>query len=114
MTSFLQVATTVNKRETALGIAQALVESRLAACSQVLGPLTSVYRWQGQVESAEEWLCVAKTSDELYDQVEAAIRQAHPYELPEILATPIARGSRAYLDWLRESLQPSSVAAPGQ
>ena len=104
MTEFIQVATTTGSRESALGIAGRLVEARLAACVQVLGPLTSVYRWKGEIETAEEWQCLAKTRRDFYERVEAAIREAHPYELPEILATPIVEGSPGYLEWLSSAL----------
>ncbi len=100
MTNFIQVATTVGSREEADRIARVLVERRLAGCVQILGPIQSVYRWDGQVEQAEEWLCVAKTGSQQYAAVEAAILELHSYERPEIIATPIVAGSSAYLAWL--------------
>ena len=102
MTEFLQVATTVEKKEDAERIARALVEGRLAACVQVLGPVRSTYRWKGAVETAEEWQCVAKTRREVYARVEEAIRGVHPYEVPEIVAVAIAAGSADYLAWVEE------------
>ena len=96
----IQVVTTTETREDAQRIARQLVDRRLAACVQVLGPVASTYRWQGVVQSADEWQCWAKTRADLYEQVEAAIRQLHPYEVPEILAVPIVFGSQDYLDWL--------------
>ena len=106
MADFLQVMTTLAEREDAERIAGQLVEMRLAACVQVIGPIRSFYRWQGKVESSEEWLCVAKTHRDRYAEVEAAILAEHPYELPEIIATELAAGSAAYLNWLEEQLQP--------
>ena len=97
---FLQVQTATPTRDAAECIAAALVDRRLAACVQVAGPVTSTYRWKGAVEAAEEFLCLIKTRAALYDKVEAAIRELHPYETPEIIATPIAAGSRDYLQWL--------------
>ncbi len=104
MTDHLQVLTTIDSEEAAERIAAALVERRLAACVQVVGPISSTYRWQGEVERAREWTCVAKTAAERYPEVEAAIRELHPYEEPEIVATPIVAGSAGYLSWISESL----------
>jgi len=101
MTDFIQVHTTTASKEDAERIAAALVERRLAACVHVVGPITSVYRWQGKTETSSEWLCVAKTQQALYPAVEAAIRELHRYEVPEIVATPIVAGSESYLNWVR-------------
>jgi periplasmic divalent cation tolerance protein len=97
---YIQVSTTTAKRQQADKIAKALVEMKLAACAQVLGPITSTYRWKGRVEVAKEWLCLIKTAGGRYRQVEKAIRSLHPYETPEIVAVPIVRGSKDYLAWL--------------
>jgi periplasmic divalent cation tolerance protein len=67
--------------------------------------MNSVYRWQGNIEHAEEWLCLIKTSGDQYPAVEAAIRELHSYECPEIIATPIAAGSPDYLAWLGKQLE---------
>ena len=104
MTGHLQVLTTIDSEEAAERISAALVERRLAACVQVVGPISSTYRWQGEVERAREWMCVAKTTAERYPEVEAAIRELHSYEEPEIVATPIVAGSAGYLGWISESL----------
>jgi len=100
MTDYIQVVTTTEHREDAERIARTLVEGRLAACVQVLGPIASTYWWGGKVETAQEWQCWAKSRHDLYGQIEQAIRQIHPYEVPEILAMPILDGSPAYLAWL--------------
>lgn len=102
MTDHIQVVTTTATQEDAQRIAQTLVESRLAACVQIVGPITSTYRWQGKIETGQEWQCVAKTRRDLYAQVEEAIRRAHPYEVPEILALPIVAESDDYGRWLEE------------
>lgn len=104
MTDYLLVQTTTGSEEEAERISTALVERRLAACVQVLGPVSSRYRWQGEVEVAQEWLCLAKTTAGRYAELEAAIRELHSYEEPEILATPIVAASPGYLAWLSESL----------
>ncbi len=100
----IQVNTTTATKADAERIATALVERRLAACVQVGGPVRSCYRWHGKTETAEEWLCTAKTTREAYDEVEQAIRELHPYEEPEIIAVPIVAGSAGYLAWLREQV----------
>jgi periplasmic divalent cation tolerance protein len=104
MTEHIQVLTTVASEEDAERISIALVERRLAACVQTVGPIASRYRWQGKVEAAREWQCLAKTEATRYPEVEAAIRELHPYDEPEIVATPIVAGSAGYLAWVSESL----------
>ena len=105
MTDAIQVFTTTGSRDQAQQIAQGLIEARLAACVQVSGPITSTYRWQGQVESADEFLCVIKTDQAHYAAVEETIRRLHSYEVPEILAVPVIAGNPAYLKWLAEELK---------
>lgn len=104
MTDYVQVLTTTASEQEAERIAAALVERRLAACAQVSGPIASRYRWRGEVEEAREWQCLAKTEASRYAEVEAAIRELHSYEQPEIVATPIVAASRGYLDWISASL----------
>jgi periplasmic divalent cation tolerance protein len=100
MAEVLQVTTTTPTRAEADALAQALVEGRHAACVQVVGPITSRYRWEGAVEVAEEWLCLAKTTGDRYPALEAAIRDLHSYAEPEIVAVPVVAGSPSYLDWV--------------
>jgi len=109
MTDYIQVVTTVERKEDAERIARTLVEARLAACVQLLGPITSTYRWKGTVETAQEWQCVAKTRRDAYARLEEAIRGAHPYEVPEILAMPIVAGSAGYLAWLDDQTQTGGI-----
>jgi periplasmic divalent cation tolerance protein len=104
MTDYAQVLTTVGSEEEARRLAEALVERRLAACVQVVGPITSRYRWRGEIEEAREWQCLAKTESARYPQLEAAIRELHSYEQPEIVALPILEGSAGYLSWISSSL----------
>jgi periplasmic divalent cation tolerance protein len=96
----LLVITTLPNADSAHALAHALVEQRLAACANVLAPCRSVYRWQGKVEDAEEVPLLIKTSAARYAALEAAIRAAHPYELPEIVAVRIDKGLPAYLAWV--------------
>ena len=100
MSEYCQVVTTIDSREDAERIARELVQRRLAACVQIVGPIRSIYRWQGKIETAEEWQCWAKTRRELYEPIEQAIRRLHSYDVPEILAIPIVVGSADYLAWL--------------
>ena len=81
-------------------IAHLLVERRLAACVQVLPPMTSVYRWEDHLERAAETLLLIKTATALYPEVEAAIKEHHHYQTPEIVALPVTAGSADYLTWL--------------
>jgi periplasmic divalent cation tolerance protein len=105
VTDLIQVMTTVDSREEAQNIAQALVQRRLAGCVQVIGPLTSVYRWQEEIATDEEWLCIAKSHRDLYPELEKTLRQIHPYDVPEILAMPVVAGNPDYLAWLTSELQ---------
>lgn len=81
-------------------LARHLVDAKLAACVNVLSPCRSTYRWNGAVEEASEVPVIIKTAAAAYPALEAAIRASHPYELPEIVAVPLARGLPAYLDWV--------------
>ncbi len=101
----LQVTTTTGSEEEAEQISAALIERHLAACVQVIGPIASRYRWQGAIERSTEWMCVAKTSAERYAELEAAIRELHSYDEPEILATPIVAGSAGYLEWVSRNVE---------
>jgi len=100
----VQVLTTAGSEEEAGEIASLLVERQLAACVQVVGPVVSRYRWHGEVEEEREWQCLAKTTRDAYEAVEAAIREVHSYDEPEIVATPIVAGSPGYLSWIEENV----------
>lgn len=100
--SALLVLTNLPDRASAESLARTLVEKRAAACVNILAPCRSVYRWKGRVEQEDEHPVLIKTTRDAYAALESAIRQAHPYELPEIVAVPIERGLPAYLDWLAE------------
>jgi len=104
MPDTIQILTTAPDKPLALRIARALVDARLAACVQISGPVESIYRWQGQIESATEWQCWIKTTRDRYADVEQTIRRLHPYEVPEIIAMPIVEGHPDYMQWLERSL----------
>ena len=104
MTDKRIVLSTAGSEEEARKIAQALVERRLAACVNIVGPIHSVYRWQGAVESAPEHLLVIKTTAEAFSRVRDAIRELQSYELPECVMLQIEDGSEGYLRWIAESV----------
>ena len=104
MAECLLVTTTVESREAADRLANELVEGRLAACAQVTGPVSSVYRWRGAVDRATEWACQLKTTRERLPALEQALRQRHAYQLPELTVLPL-EGSVAYLAWIQEAVR---------
>src|SRR5579884_885237 len=99
------VLTTAGNRDEAEKIANALVEGELAACVNIVGPMKSIYRWQGKVETAEEFLLVVKTWARAYDDVEETIRELHSYELPECIALRVEKGSESYLEWIEGAVR---------
>jgi periplasmic divalent cation tolerance protein len=104
------VITNLPDRDSAGKLAHALVEKHLAACINVFSPCRSVFRWKGRIEDAEEFTMLIKTTRERYPALEAAIRAGHPYELPEIIAVPLAGGLPAYFEWVESETSPSSYA----
>ncbi len=96
----LQLETTVATRDDAERLATALVERRLVACAQVVGPIRSIYRWEGEVQSAEEFVVRGKARASLADALKAAIAELHAYDVPEVLLFAVADGSASYLDWI--------------
>ena len=106
MTEFIQLFTTTEKKDDAEVISREIVEKRLAACAQVVGPIKSTYWWREKIEQTEEWLCIMKSRKDLYEELEKAIKSIHPYEVPEIVAVPIVSGSQSYLDWLEQEVKP--------
>ena len=100
VSGLLLVFSTLPDEAAARRVAAFLVESKLAACVNVMAPCVSTYRWQGAVEQATEIPVVIKTTVQRYPELEAALRAQHPYELPEIVAVPVARGLQSYLDWV--------------
>ena len=106
MTDKRIVLSTAGSEEEARKIAQALVECRLAACVNIVGPIHSVYRWKAAVESAPEHLLIIKTTVAAFPRVRDAIRELHSYELPECVMLSIEAGSEGYLKWIAESVDP--------
>ena len=98
------VLTTAGSHDEARRIAHALVERRQAACVNLVGPVESLYRWKEEVETAQEWLLLIKTTAARFDEVQATIRELHSYELPECVQVPIEAGSEEYLNWIGENV----------
>ncbi len=96
----LLIFTNLPDEASAQSLATALVNERLAACVNILAPCRSTFRWQGAIEYAEETPVLIKTTENRYAALEAAIRAHHPYELPEIIAVPVAHGLPEYLSWV--------------
>jgi periplasmic divalent cation tolerance protein len=109
VTGRIVVLSTVGGAEDAERIGRALVERGLAACVNVLPAVTSIYRWKGKVEREEERLLLIKTRADRFAALERALVSLHPYEVPEVIALPIADGHRPYLDWLDESVEASGA-----
>ncbi len=106
MSEALVVITTTETAKDGEWLAHLLVERELAACVQVLPPMTSIYRWQDHIQRASETLLLIKTAPHLYPEVEAAIKQHHHYQTPEIIALPIEAGATDYLAWLTSAVKP--------
>lgn len=102
----LLVLTTLADAAQAESLARTLVDARVAACVSILPPCTSVYRWQGAVETAQETLLFIKTTSSRYAALETVVREHHPYDVPELIALPVDRGLPAYLDWLAQETTP--------
>lgn len=99
----IAVWVTTPSEASAEAIASALVEQRLAACVAI-APVRSIYRWQGQVEQAQEWQLTIKTSQARFSEVQTTVRHLHTYDVPEVLALPIVAGSPDYLAWLADQV----------
>lgn len=103
----LVVLVTVASRDEAHALGRLVVEAGEAACVNIVPGVTSVYRWEGRIEEAPEWLLVMKTTPARRAALEALVRAHHSYDVPEFLALPVWSGSEAYLEWLRASVRPS-------
>jgi len=99
---YVMVLTTFEDKKTAKKVANTIVDDGLGACVQIIGPMESVYMWQGVIETSQEYLCIIKTKKELYEELENTISEIHPYENPEIIAIDIQDGSDSYLKWIQQ------------
>lgn len=107
MGEYVQVLISIDGEEQARKLQRLLVEHRAAACVQVWGPILSTYWWEGNIEDAQEWMCLAKTTAARYDRLESLVKENHPYSVPEILALPVLTGSEEYLEWVKTEATPS-------
>jgi periplasmic divalent cation tolerance protein len=105
MTDKILVLTTASSKDEARKIGRALVEGLLAACVNIVPQVGSIYRWEGEVEEAEEWLLMVKTTRTAFERVRDAISEHHSYDVPECIAVPIESGSAAYLNWIGDSVK---------
>jgi periplasmic divalent cation tolerance protein len=105
MTDKRIVLSTAASEEEAQKIARHLVEKQLAACVNIVPRIASIYRWQGKVESSQEWLLLIKTTAERFPAVRDAVRELHSYELPECIAISVEDGSADYLQWIEDSMK---------
>jgi periplasmic divalent cation tolerance protein len=110
MTDKIVVFTTCGSEEEAHKLAATLIEKRMAACVNITSPVTSVYRWKGAIEKAQEWQLVIKTRRDKFEALRIVLEAAHSYELPEVLAVPVVAGSPTYLAWLESELQEAQSA----
>ena len=99
------VMTALNSKAEAVKLARLIVERRLAACVQISSAVVSIYRWRNKIVTDREWVLLVKTAERRYRALEKTIREHHPYELPEIIAIPIIRGEKKYLQWLDRTVQ---------
>jgi periplasmic divalent cation tolerance protein len=100
MCEFIIVLVTVASRAEAEKIGRALLDEKLIACTNIVGPVTSLFHWSGKVDCAKEFLMVMKSRSELFDKIVGRVKGLHSYEVPEVLAVPVVAGSDSYLGWL--------------
>ena len=105
MSAPIIVFVTCGSEEEALKIANALVESRLAACANLVAPIRSIYRWEGKIWDEKEWLLIIKTEKHRFEELEKRVKSLHSYSVPEIISLPIVEGSSAYLNWISENTE---------
>ena len=92
-------------KEKAVEISKILLNKKLIACSTIIPSFLSIYKWEGKIEEAEEYLCIFKTKEKLFDEIEKEIKERHPYEVPEILMLEIKKGTKNYLKWIDECIE---------
>jgi periplasmic divalent cation tolerance protein len=106
--SYVVVIVTTSNREEAVKIVRSLLEEGLIACANIVGPVSSLFWWQGKIDEENEFLVFMKSHKNLFERLSERVAEIHSYDVPEIIALPIIEGSPPYLDWLRASLQPVS------
>ncbi len=101
---YVVVVVTTSSREEANKIVNALLDEKLIACANIFGPVSSSFWWQGKIDKAEEYLVFMKTEAELFEKITSCIKRLHSYEVPEIIALPIVKGFKPYLEWISNTL----------
>jgi periplasmic divalent cation tolerance protein len=97
---FIVVLVTTSGKEEAEKIARQLLDEKLIACANIISSVSSLFRWSGKIESAEEYIVLMKTRLDLFEKLEKTIKLVHSYQVPEIIALPIIKGSKQYMEWL--------------
>ncbi len=110
---YLQVQTTTDSRAEAMELSRAAVAARIAACSQVAGPVASTYWWNDEIERAEEWFVFFKLPADRYEELAAFLAEQHSYDEPEIVATPLVAGSASFLTWITDETRPRQRTRAG-
>ncbi len=105
MSQPIVVLVTCGSEEEALKIASALVEEHLAACTNLISPIRSIYRWEGKIWDEKEWLLTIKTQSHRFEELEKRVKSLHSYSVPEIISIPVVEGSQPYLKWLEEMVK---------
>ena len=103
--TYIVVLVTASSKEEAERIVNALLKEKLIACANIFGPVSSNFWWKGKINSAEEYMVFMKTDEELFEELAERVRQLHSYEVPEIIALPIIKGFRKYLEWIEENVK---------
>jgi periplasmic divalent cation tolerance protein len=111
MTEYMQVLTTIDSNEEAERLGRSITGARLAACVQIVGPIRSLYWWQGKLDDAQEWLLIIKTTSVRLSELEQHIKANHSYDTPEITATQIPWGSAEYLNWISAETRQTDVSS---
>jgi periplasmic divalent cation tolerance protein len=111
VTDYVQVLTTTDNAEDAERLGRSVVGARLAACVQIVGPIRSLYWWQGKVDDAQEWQLLIKTTTDRLPELEQHIKANHSYDTPEIIAAPIPWGSQEYLGWVSEETRRTDASS---
>ena len=106
--SYIVVITTTSNKKEAVKIVRSLLKERLIACANIVGPVSSLFWWQGKIDEENEFLVFMKSQKSLFKRLSERVTEIHSYDVPEIIALPIIEGSPPYLEWLKTSLQPVS------
>jgi periplasmic divalent cation tolerance protein len=109
MAEFIEVRVTASSREEAGRICSAVVAERLASCAQIAGPISSTYWWNGEIQQADEWMLLIKTTRAHFEELAALIQDLHSYDVPEVVAVPLVAGAADYLEWIRRETAPGLV-----